>query len=196
MSELTKNLKEDFKDKETRHIYAEDFLNTLIATQLKVLREDRQWTQTKLAEEAEMKQERISVLEDVNYESWSVKTLKRLAKAFDLRLSIKFETFGSFLKEFEAFNRETLQRPSFEDDPAFSEESVDSAAARVATASATPAGGLGSLNMQGGATAIHIHSILSFNLPTQVGETESVGTSSRRPLPASATTAEPYKASA
>ena len=72
-----------------------------------------------------MKQERISVLEDVNYESWSVTTLKRLAKAFDLRLSIKFETFGSFLQEFETFNRETLKRASFEEDPAFSEELVE-----------------------------------------------------------------------
>jgi transcriptional regulator with XRE-family HTH domain len=170
MSELTKNLKEEFKDKETRHIYAEDFLNTFIATQLKVLREDHEWTQTKLAEEAGMKQERISVLEDVNYESWSVKTLKRLAQAFDLRLSIKFETFGSFLQEFEAFSRESLQRSSFEDDPAFNGESVDTTATTVAAT-------------------------VAFGFPT-LGETKSVGTSGRRLLPASATTAEPYKATA
>src|SRR5689334_15214852 len=110
MSELTDRFKEEFKDKETRHIYADDFLNTYIATQLKVLREDREWTQKQLAEEAGMRQERISVLEDVNYESWSVKTLKRLAQAFDLRLSIKFETFGSFLKDFDDFSHESLSR--------------------------------------------------------------------------------------
>ena len=121
MSELTDRFKEEFKDKETRHIYADDFLNTYIATQLKVLREDREWTQKQLAEEAGMRQERISVLEDVNYESWSVKTLKRLAQAFDLRLSIKFETFGSFLKDFDEFSRESLGRVSFDDDPAFAE---------------------------------------------------------------------------
>jgi transcriptional regulator with XRE-family HTH domain len=121
MSELTDRFKTEFQDGETRHIYAEDFLNTFIATQLKVLREDREWTQQVLAERAGMRQERISVLEDVNYESWSVKTLKRLAKAFDLRLSIKFESFGSFLKEYEKFHRDALKRPSFGDDPAFQE---------------------------------------------------------------------------
>lgn len=119
MSDLTKNFIVEFQDKETRHIYADDFLNTYIATQLKVLREDRGWTQSRVAEESGMKQERISVLEDVNYESWSLKTLKRLAKAFDLRLSVKFETFGSFLRDFDNFSRKSLNRASFENDSAF-----------------------------------------------------------------------------
>ncbi|HYW72221.1 MAG TPA: helix-turn-helix transcriptional regulator [Pyrinomonadaceae bacterium] len=124
MNVLSNKFKEEFQDKETRHIYADDLLNTFIATQLKVLREDREWTQKRLAQECEMRQERISVLEDVNYDSWSVKTLKRLAKAFDLRLTIKFESFGSFLKDFENFDRESLRRPSFEDDPAFKEDEI------------------------------------------------------------------------
>ncbi len=119
MSELTDKFRMEFRDEETRHIYADDFLNTYIASQLKVLREDHGWTQQRLAERAGMRQERISVLEDVNYESWSVRTLKRLAKAFDLRLSIKFESFGSFLREFDEFSRDALTRPSFADDPAF-----------------------------------------------------------------------------
>jgi transcriptional regulator with XRE-family HTH domain len=129
MSELTDRLRVEFRDEETRHIYADDFLNTYIASQLKVLREDREWTQRFLAERAGMRQERISVLEDVNYESWSVKTLKRLARAFDVRLSIKFETFGSFLAEFDQFTRETLTRRSFENDPAFSEDAAHAVAA-------------------------------------------------------------------
>ncbi|HET6977214.1 MAG TPA: helix-turn-helix transcriptional regulator [Pyrinomonadaceae bacterium] len=128
MSELTNRLRVEFRDEETRHIYADDFLNTYIASQLKVLREDRNWTQRQLAERAGMRQERISVLEDVNYEAWSVRTLKRLAQAFDLRLSIKFESFGSFLTEFDQFRREILTRPSFEDDPAFSNEEIEAAA--------------------------------------------------------------------
>ncbi len=119
MNELTDKYREEFKDKETRDIYADDFLNTFIATQIKVLREKRGWTQAVLAEKAGMKQERISVLEDVNHEAWTANVLKRLAKAFDLRLSIKFETFGSFLSEFENFSREALERSSFDDDLEF-----------------------------------------------------------------------------
>src|ERR1700730_9613642 len=119
MSDLTENFLTEFQDKETRHIYADDLLNTYLATQLKVLREEKGWTQERLAEEVGMKQERISVLEDVNYEAWTAKTLRRLAHAFDLRLSIKFETFGSFIRDFENLDRESLKRPSFEKDPVF-----------------------------------------------------------------------------
>lgn len=131
MSELTENLRKEFQDHETRHIYAEDFLNTYIATQIKVLREQAGWTQSELAERAGMKQERISVLEDVNYSSWTATVLKRLAKAFEMRLSIKIESFGSFLDDFEHFSRESLLRPSFEYDPAFQETKVTATEAAV-----------------------------------------------------------------
>jgi transcriptional regulator with XRE-family HTH domain len=127
MNELTKNWLTEFQDKETRHIYADNFLNTWIATQLKVLREDKGWTQAELADETGMKQERISVLEDVNYESWTIKTLKRFAKAFDVRLSIKFETFGSYLSDFDSFKRENLSRVCFDRDPAFHPELAQAA---------------------------------------------------------------------
>jgi len=119
MNELIESLRTEFHDEETRHIYAEDLLNSYIATQIKVLREKEGWTQSELAERAGMKQERISVLEDVNYSSWTASVLRRIAKAYDLRLSIKFESFGSYLDEFENFRREALLRPSFKDDPAF-----------------------------------------------------------------------------
>jgi transcriptional regulator with XRE-family HTH domain len=119
MSELFEKLREEFKDKETRRIYVDDFLNTSIATQIKVLREQRGLTQAQLAELAGMRQERISVLEDIDYSAWTINVLRRLAEAFDLRLSVKFESFGSFLYEFESFSRGTLERPSFEDDAVF-----------------------------------------------------------------------------
>ena len=133
MNEFNKIYREEFKDKETREIYADDFLNTSIATQIKVLREQRELTQAQLAEKAEMAQERISVMEDVNYSSWTIKTLKRLAHAFDVRLVVKFESFGSLLSEFEAFNRENLERPSFDDDPAFADEAIAQAVGAVHT---------------------------------------------------------------
>lgn len=129
MSELIERLREEFQDEDARHIYAEDLLNTYIATQIKVLREKAGWTQAELAERAGMKQERISVLEDVNYSSWTANVLKRIAKAFDLRLSIKIESFGSYLEDLENFNRESLKRPSFKDDPAFQVKETGTAVA-------------------------------------------------------------------
>lgn len=123
LNEITSSYLEEFQDKETRHIYVDEFLNAKIATQIKVLREQKGWNQQELAEKVGMKQERISVLEDVNYSAWTLATLRRLAEVFDLRINVSFEDFGSFLKEFEDFNKENLQRTSFDEDTVFKKES-------------------------------------------------------------------------
>lgn len=125
MNELSNVLKEEFSDKEVRHIYCDEFLNTSIATQIKVLREQRGLTQSKLAKLAGMRQSRISALEDVSYSSWSIKTLRKLAEAFDLALTVKFDSFGEKLGDIEIFDRKTLEKPSFEDDPAFEDQIIE-----------------------------------------------------------------------
>ena len=76
-------------------------------------------TQSSLAVKSGMLQPRLSVMEDANYSSWSVSTLRRLAKAFDLALSVKFESFSEVISDFEELSRESLARPSFKDDPMF-----------------------------------------------------------------------------
>lgn len=119
MSVLAKILKKAFKDKDYRHGYADEFLNSSIATQIKVLREQRGWSQKELANRAQMKQPRISVMENVNYSSWSINILRKLAEAFDLTLFVSFESFGKRLTDIERFNRENLERFSFENDPVF-----------------------------------------------------------------------------
>lgn len=118
-SSLKTRLARLFRDREYRHSYAESFANTLIAAQLKANREVRHLSQQQLADLVGMKQSRISTIENVNYESWSVRTLRRIAQAFDLVLIIKFESFGNVLREVEAFDLSSLERPSFEDDPEF-----------------------------------------------------------------------------
>ncbi len=108
-----------FKDKESRHLYANDFLDSSIAMQIRVLREQRNLTQKGLAEKAEMKQERISLMESMSYSGWSLNVLRRLAGVFDLRLVVEFEDFGSYVKDYFEFERKNLERKSFEDDPVF-----------------------------------------------------------------------------
>ena len=119
MSELVDKLRSEFQDEEYRHSYIEECLNTLIATQIKVLREQREMTQSGLAKKAEMLQPRLSVMENADYSSWSVNTLKRLARAFDLALTVRFESFSEAVLDFEEMSKETLSRPSFKDDPVF-----------------------------------------------------------------------------
>jgi transcriptional regulator with XRE-family HTH domain len=116
-------LRHDFmeEDEEYRYAYAEDFLNTYIATQIKVLRDERGMKQGELAEAIGTKQSGISRLENVNYSNWKTETLRKVARAFGLRLRISFETFGSLLSEDADFSRESLKRPKFEDDPVFAE---------------------------------------------------------------------------
>lgn len=111
-------LLDEFKDKEYREDYTKDHLYGILATQLKVLREQRGLKQFQLADKAGMAQNRISVLEDVNYQRWTVSTLIRLAQAMDLRIRISFEEYGTFFED-DDYNRESLQRRSFEDDPVF-----------------------------------------------------------------------------
>jgi transcriptional regulator with XRE-family HTH domain len=126
MNEFRGNLRHEFQDRDYRHAYAEESLNTYIATQIKVLREQRNLTQAELAGLTGMKQPRIAVMEDINYSSWSIKTLRRLAEALDLRLSVKFETFSSLIPEVATFSRESLERLSFENDTWFHRKDVQS----------------------------------------------------------------------
>jgi transcriptional regulator with XRE-family HTH domain len=114
-------LRKEFLDEEFRNVYADDSLNAHIGTQIKVLREQQKMTQSELAEKTGMAQPRIAVLEDVNYSSWSINTLRRLARAFGLRLSVSFETFSGLIPELETFGRPVLERTRFEDDAFFHE---------------------------------------------------------------------------
>lgn len=125
-----------FHDKETRYGYVDGFLDSFLSMQIRVLRENRNLTQTQLGEKADMKQARISLLESMNYSDWSLDVLRRLAKAFDLRLVVKFEDFGSFIQEyFEDFDREHLTRRSFDSDVVFSKKQRNNALTSLASLS-------------------------------------------------------------
>ncbi len=120
MDEIRDRLLEEFHDRETRTEYADEFLDALIALQIAALRRERGMTQKKLGELAGgMKQSRISAYEKVDYSSWSVRTLRRLARALDLPLVVSFESWGDFLDRVTKLSHEDLDRPPFEKDPVF-----------------------------------------------------------------------------
>jgi transcriptional regulator with XRE-family HTH domain len=156
---LSEILKEELQDEDYRYAYDEEFANSRMATQIKVIREQQGLRQVELAELAEMKQSRISALEDVNYNSWSVSTLRRLARALGVRFAFGFESWGELLPEVDGFGRKALERPKFEDDLAFKSASSKAEGAdeqpaidefEVAAAAATPAR---YLRLAGGLTA-------------------------------------------
>jgi transcriptional regulator with XRE-family HTH domain len=118
-STLRQELIANQDDKAYRHAYADENLNITIATQLKVLREQRELTQAGLADAAGMRQSMISRYENVNYSSWSISTLKKLALGLDVWLDVRFRSFGEMVKTVDGFCRESLDVPKFEDDSFF-----------------------------------------------------------------------------
>jgi len=134
VSDLFQTLKVEFQDEDYRYAYAESFLNTKIAAQIKTLREQREQTQAQLAAKMGIKQPGYRRFEDINHSVWKTDSLWMIARALGVRLNISFETFGTLPEEKKKFNKESLQRPEFKDDPAFTEhgEQQESNAAALA----------------------------------------------------------------
>ena len=119
VEEILKGLADELKDPEARRDYADEFLSSYIALQIKTLRQQRGWSRAELARRAGMKQSRISAMEQADYSSWNIRTLQRLAAAFDLAFVAGFESFGRMLEDMTSISRGRLERPSFDEDPAF-----------------------------------------------------------------------------
>ena len=84
---------------------------------IKELRKEKGWTQAELGERAGgMKQERISALENVDYDAWTVKTLRKLAKAFDTGLQVSFVPCSDVIMGVVNVTRDRLGVPARTDD--------------------------------------------------------------------------------
>ena len=109
MNELVDRLTDEFSDKEYAHAYMEEHGNMVLAAQIKALREQRGLTQSELAQLAGMRQERISALENVDYDAWTVNTLRKLANAFDTGLQVSFVPFSASIMSVVNVSRANLE---------------------------------------------------------------------------------------
>lgn len=107
MSSSRKNNK--LKEKRYAHAYARELQSLLIATQIRVLREQRGLTQAQLANLCGMKQARISLMESGSYSQWTLSTLRALAEAFDVGLDVRFMSFCELLDRMENSTRTALE---------------------------------------------------------------------------------------
>lgn len=117
MGAIDETLRHDLRQPEFSEGYAESFQDALVATQIRVLREENHWTQADLAARIGTTQTAVSRIENVNYSAWNISTLKKLARAYRVRLKVSFETYGSLIRDVENFSRESLRRTPREIDP-------------------------------------------------------------------------------
>lgn len=109
------------KDKEYRDAFVSEHIDTGVSFQIRALRKQRNWTQKQLEENSSLKQEQISLLEDPNNDSLTLKTLKRLASSFDIGLMVRFVPYSD-LAEWELnLTSSSLDVVSFKDDKYFQE---------------------------------------------------------------------------
>lgn len=101
------------KDHDYRHAFAEASLGSYIALQIRANRDRRGWSQQELADRAGMNQSQVSRLENEEYGSWTVKSLLKIARAFDLALGVYLEDFPEMLARDEDISFESLSRHGF-----------------------------------------------------------------------------------
>lgn len=120
--ERKKNLINRLENKEYRDAFVSEHIDTGIPFQIRALRNQRQWTQQDLAHHSGMKQTRISLIEDLNYSSFSLTTLKKLASAFDVGLVVRFVSISELVEWEFNLSPESLKAFSFDQDPYFKDE--------------------------------------------------------------------------
>lgn len=117
MDEIQNELLTELNEPEFRHAYASEFIDMILARQIRALRKQRNWTQQQLAERIQKHQSFISALEDEEYGSMTLSTLKELAESFDVYLSVRFKSFRNLIEQVSHSSMKDLEVPSFEEDP-------------------------------------------------------------------------------
>jgi transcriptional regulator with XRE-family HTH domain len=103
-----KTIWKKMRNKEYRDSFVLAHISNTISAQIYSMRKAHNWTQAELATRCDMKQSRISALEDPDFDNVEVATLQRLASAFDVALSVRFVPFSEI-----AQRASSLSSPDF-----------------------------------------------------------------------------------
>jgi transcriptional regulator with XRE-family HTH domain len=109
----------ELKNKQYRDAFVSAHVDIGIPHQIRILREQREWTQQELADHTGWKQAWIAKIENPNYTGFSLKTLKKLASAFDVAIIVRFVPISNLVKWELEISPESLQAVSYEKDPYF-----------------------------------------------------------------------------
>ena len=116
---ISKSMEKTFhrlRNKRSRAAYVEAELINGISNQIRVLRQQRGWTQSDLAEKLGTSQGVVSRLEDPSYGRYSFKTLLNLGSIFDIALFVRFLPFSQAVPATWDTRREKLEAESFDEE--------------------------------------------------------------------------------
>jgi transcriptional regulator with XRE-family HTH domain len=119
-----KRLLAELKDKEYRDAYVSSSVDIGIAFQIRALRKRIGLTQEELAEKANMKQERISALENPS-NSPNITTLKKLANALNIGLIVRFVPISKLVEWELNLSPDSLEVLSFDEESYFQDIEKD-----------------------------------------------------------------------
>ena len=100
-------------NKEYRQSYAESFVFADIADQIVRLRKSKGLRQEDLAAAASKRQSQISKLENPDNNEATLKSLLKIASAFDVALSVKFIPYSSFARDVVSLSEKVRIAKSF-----------------------------------------------------------------------------------
>lgn len=103
-------------NKRAREAYVAAELINGIASQIRVLRQQRGWSQKELADKLGTTQGVVSRLEDPSYGRFSIKTLLDLSSIFDVSIIARFLPFSQAVPATWETGRKSLEADAFEED--------------------------------------------------------------------------------
>lgn len=106
---LDSGLLADLEDPEFAHSYLAEMGNMRLASQVRAIRVQRNWTQEDLARASGLSQAKISSIEGGAFESLTLNTLRKLARAFDVHLSAQFNDVGAAILDIAMLDAKRLQ---------------------------------------------------------------------------------------
>lgn len=110
-------LNQRLSDPQARSRFKTNQIRELIASQIRLLREEHDWTQAELGERAGgVPQPRVSRLEDPDNAGLTLKTLVKLSDAFDVGLVVRFVPFSELIQWTVELSPEKLTPPSYNEE--------------------------------------------------------------------------------
>jgi len=139
MSEKSQLIDKLKTNKKSRASYIRAHIGVNVPSQLRALRRRREdMTQKQLADEAEMLQPRISVVERPGETKYNLETLVRLAAALKVGLIVKFVSFSEMLRWQNGFSQDSFDATTIDDDIEFQSEEEELPSVAAAEAGFTP----------------------------------------------------------